>query len=210
MNKIVIFVTVAGVTACLFLPTSAIANPDVATDEASFAIFGNLPISGGQEFGNEDLIKIGVNPTRVDDLMSKQSPVSPDIISPASNNSLPAAPVSDSLAPEALLAPDLAAGDPRYDVLNQWKEKEGKTVFLRRGYWTGISPTGSGYGFGYEKLSNYHNLNTSALKAVTIYPRPVGGIIFKGGTKYNYETEVSHVTCSGWFIFRKCRDICGR
>jgi hypothetical protein len=56
------------------------------------------------------------------------------------------------------------------------------------------------------KIDQKHNLSLDAVKATTMYPRPTpAGKEQLGATTYNYRTEVNHVECSGWWIFRSCR-----
>ncbi|WP_157017981.1 hypothetical protein [Cryptosporangium arvum] len=96
-------------------------------------------------------------------------------------------------APPAWAAPK--PPDPRYDVVDSWSDATGATVYLRRGSWNGKT------GWGYEKVTRYHNLNVAAVRLTTRYPESRSLV---AGTKYNYVTPVHHVRCSGWWLFRRC------
>jgi hypothetical protein len=88
------------------------------------------------------------------------------------------------------------APDPRYKVVATWKDSKGATVYLRQGSWNGKS------GWGYGKISKYHNLSVAAVRTVTKYPQRRAHV---AGQKYNYYTPVEHVRCSGWWVFRRCK-----
>ncbi|WP_200303896.1 hypothetical protein [Streptomyces adelaidensis] len=96
-------------------------------------------------------------------------------------------------------APAAPAGN--FDVVGEWKDKDGWDAVMRTGYWNGANA-----GFGMTKIDQKHNLSLDAVKATTMYPRPTPeGKQPIGPTTYNYRTEVNHVECSGWWIFRSCR-----
>ncbi|UUU24997.1 hypothetical protein [Streptomyces sp. DSM 40750] len=101
-------------------------------------------------------------------------------------------------APAAVAAPSGS-----FDVVGggEWKDKDGWDAVMRRGYWNGANA-----GFGMTKIDQKHNLSLDAVKATTMYPRPTPeGKQQIAPTTYNYRTEVNHVECSGWWIFRSCR-----
>ncbi|GAA0442851.1 hypothetical protein ACFQ2B_35760 [Streptomyces stramineus] len=90
------------------------------------------------------------------------------------------------------------------DVVGEWTERDGWNTVMRRGYYDATTDRG----FGLTKVDQKHNLSLSAVKATTKYPRPgpTGKEPLAGSqTTYNYRTEVLHVKCSGWWIFRTCR-----
>ncbi|WP_372409029.1 hypothetical protein [Streptomyces luteireticuli] len=93
-----------------------------------------------------------------------------------------------------------APGDPAYRIVGEWKDKDNVTTTMRQGKWPG-----GDYGFGLTKVEQKHNLSLAAVRATTKYPRPNGGKWQQSGTTYNYVTDVLHVKCSGWWIFRTCR-----
>ncbi|MDT0452141.1 hypothetical protein [Streptomyces hesseae] len=105
-----------------------------------------------------------------------------------------------SAAEESAGKPALAAPDPAYNIVGEWKDKDGWDTTMRQGKWPG-----GDYGFGLTKVDQKHNLSLAAVKATTKYPRPTGGKKQQGGTSYIYVTDVLHVKCSGWWIFRTCR-----
>ncbi|MFI0909086.1 hypothetical protein [Streptomyces abikoensis] len=105
---------------------------------------------------------------------------------------------ADSAEKAAPAAP--AAPDPAYSIVGEWKDKDGWDTTMRQGKWPG-----GDYGFGLTKVDQKHNLSLAAVKATTKYPRPTGGKKQQGGTSYIYVTDVLHVKCSGWWIFRTCR-----
>lgn len=90
-------------------------------------------------------------------------------------------------------------GPQSYTIVAKWYDKHGNRVLVRNGYWTGST------GFGYAKVTQYHNLSLEALYDVTsryappVYPVP------DAGTSVLYKTPVVKVTCSGWYVFRKCK-----
>ena len=89
----------------------------------------------------------------------------------------------------------------RNDIVAEWKDKDGWDAVMRQGWWDGANA-----GFGMRKIDQKHNLSLDAVKATTMYPRPgPTGKENIGGTTWNYRTEVLHVECSGWWIFRTCR-----
>lgn len=55
-----------------------------------------------------------------------------------------------------------------------------------------------------SKLQTKHNVTWKVARAVTKYPAP-GGARLVSGTKWNYETPVSEIKCSGWWVFRSCK-----
>ncbi|GHC70298.1 hypothetical protein GCM10010507_56380 [Streptomyces cinnamoneus] len=90
------------------------------------------------------------------------------------------------------------------DLVGQWKERDGWTVYMRRGYYDPRRDKG----FGLAKIEQKHNLTMKAVRATTQYPRPgaAGKQKFAGyPDTWNYFTDVLHVKCSGWWIFRTCR-----
>ncbi|MEU7135649.1 hypothetical protein [Streptomyces sp. NPDC046261] len=90
------------------------------------------------------------------------------------------------------------------DVVGEWKERDGWDTVMRRGYYDPVLDRG----FGLTKVEQKHNLTLKAVRATTKYPRPgaTGKEPLSGSsTTYNYRTEVLHVRCSGWWIFRTCR-----
>ncbi|CAM5472420.1 hypothetical protein [Streptomyces aurantiogriseus] len=103
-------------------------------------------------------------------------------------------------AEEAPAAADAPPAD-RFDVVAEWKDRDGWDATMRKGWWNG-----GGGGFGLTKIDQKHNLSLDAVKATTMYPRPgPTGKEQIGPSTYNYRTEVLHVECSGWWIFRTCR-----
>ncbi|MCC2276692.1 MULTISPECIES: hypothetical protein [Streptomyces] len=90
------------------------------------------------------------------------------------------------------------------DLVGQWKDRDGWTVYLRRGYYDPARDRG----FGLTKIEQKHNLTMKAVRATTQYPRPgaAGKQQMNGRPNtYNYFTDVLHVKCSGWWIFKTCR-----
>ncbi|GHG49705.1 hypothetical protein [Streptomyces griseocarneus] len=90
------------------------------------------------------------------------------------------------------------------DIVGEWKERDGWNTVMRRGYYDPALDRG----FGLTKVDQKHNLSLAAVKATTKYPRPgaSGKEPLNGSsTTYNYRTEVLHIKCSGWWIFRTCR-----
>lgn len=54
------------------------------------------------------------------------------------------------------------------------------------------------------KINSKHNVTYKVARATTKYPAP--GKAWKvSGTKWNYETKVNQVKCSGWWVFEKCK-----
>ncbi|WP_018505844.1 hypothetical protein [Parafrankia discariae] len=86
--------------------------------------------------------------------------------------------------------------DPRYAVVASWTASTGDTVYLRQGSWNGTN------GWGYAKVTAYHNLNEAAVRATTLYPKVVREL---GPTTRRFETPVQHVSCRGKWIFRSCK-----
>lgn len=85
-----------------------------------------------------------------------------------------------------------------YATVSTWNDRQGRFTRLRLGYWTGSS------GFGYTKVKNYHNLTVAALKATT--KNYTSHWVESGPTRV-YLAPVNHISCSGWWIFRKCKVI---
>ncbi|MCQ8773105.1 hypothetical protein [Streptomyces telluris] len=89
-------------------------------------------------------------------------------------------------------------------LVGQWKDRDGWTVYMRQGYYDPVRDKG----FGLAKIEQKHNLTMKAVEATTKYPRPgaAGKQKFAGyPDTWNYFTDVLHVKCSGWWIFRTCR-----
>ncbi|MGW2767357.1 hypothetical protein [Streptomyces sp. NPDC001275] len=94
-----------------------------------------------------------------------------------------------------------AAPAGSYDVVAEWKDRDGGDAAMRQGWWNGANS-----GFGLAKIDQKHNLSLAAVKATTMYPRPgPTGKEQIGPSTYNWRTDVLHVECSGWWIFRTCR-----
>ncbi|MGH2369307.1 MAG: hypothetical protein ACRDI2_14025, partial [Chloroflexota bacterium] len=190
-----------GLTAAVNLGTAPVRAADGEPvrsgkiNEVSFAVFGALPQNLGAEFGHDELLAMGVDIAKVDTLQGRNSVAAPDTYPEL--DGAPATPGVGSDDPVQDLDPQaMAPTSSSYRVLSTWRERYGLRVYLRQGYWTGSS------GWGYTKLSRYHNLNTAAVRATTKYPRSRA---HTGGAAYRYETPVHHVRCSGWWIFRRCR-----
>ncbi|PJE97498.1 hypothetical protein CUT44_12520 [Streptomyces carminius] len=104
-------------------------------------------------------------------------------------------------AEESAAAPLQAPPADRNDIEGEWQDRDGWNAVMRKGWWDGGNS-----GFGMRKIDQKHNLSLDAVKATTMYPRPgPEGKENIGGTTWNYRTEVLHVECSGWWIFRRCR-----
>ncbi|MFG1922280.1 hypothetical protein [Cryptosporangium sp. NPDC048952] len=101
-----------------------------------------------------------------------------------------------SLAISSPAAADPKPPDPRYEVIASWKDNTGAVVYLRRGSWNGKN------GWGFEKVTRYHNLNIAAVRLTTQFPESRNHI---SGHKYHFTTPVHHVRCTGWWIFRDCQ-----
>lgn len=79
----------------------------------------------------------------------------------------------------------LAANSP---VLYQWKDQVNKTMLIR----SNIE----------SKIRTKHNLTWKVARTTTQY---AAKRYHQAGTTYRYETPVYRVTCSGVWIFRKCK-----
>ncbi len=174
-----------------------------STDTASFGVFGDLPYGIGETFESSVLEPYGVFDSQIDQIML--SPMAVDDSTPTTElddpGPLDAQSVDTSLTsdtssevPSGIEASATATSS--YSVITTWAEKRGWKVYLRYGYWNGSS------GWGWRKVTAYHNLNTSAVKATTKYPKSYWST---GGTSWKYRTPVNHVKCSGWWIFRSCK-----
>ena len=85
------------------------------------------------------------------------------------------------------------------DILWHWGDKSNRLIIYRRGYY--IAPN---RGWGDAKIQGKHNMSYKTAWATTRYPQP-GYPTGAGGSALEYRTPVYHVTCSGWWIFRKCK-----
>jgi hypothetical protein len=147
----------------------------------SFSLFdtnGSIPRSGS--FSITELSKYGVPEETVDRLIG------------ASDGSAVAEGASTTANAEPAPTP--------YEIVDTWEETEGWTTNMRQGYWN----TATDRGFGLTKIEEKHNLSLDAVKATTTWPRSEGGKVETGTNKFDYLTDVAHVECSGWWIFRDC------
>jgi len=93
---------------------------------------------------------------------------------------------SSGVSSTSLAAPMASASPTAY----AWTDFKGRYTPLRQNVVT--------------KLQSKHNVTWKVARAVTKYPAP-GGAKLVAGSKWNYETPVSEVTCSGWWVFRSCK-----
>lgn len=180
----------AGVTGAMLITGSSTISANAATPAtdadtaAVFAVFGDLKARTGEGVSLESLRRLGVDAATIDQLLGG------DVTHSAAN---PAPPRKESRA-------SAAASKDRYTVLETWKDRGGRTVVLRRGYYHRSSDSG----FGWWKAVRKHNLNKAAIRAGTKYAKTR---YHQSGTKYMYEMPVNKVKCDGWGPFRKCKVI---
>lgn len=157
---------------------SAQVGAQVATEveEPSFSVVGDWGLDIGDELTKDDLERMGV-PRDVLTPLERGG-------SGESTSTLGAGVRSEEWGGET--APD--AHKPNPYIFQKWKEKDGWRVNL----WSDAN----------HKIETKHNLNWKAVRATTRYPRIK---VNDGGRAYKYETPVHHVTCSGWWVFKKCR-----
>lgn len=116
-------------------------------------------------------------------------------------------------SPDGIALPDVSTDfDPRdfpesdarvpyiYDVMGSWTTKDNKTAVMRFGKWDPATRRG----WGYRKILDYHHLGMKEVKATTQYPRPSGGVIPGLASSVVYYTDVLHVRCRGFLIFKSC------
>ncbi len=184
-------------------------SPNATT---TFAIVGGN-LSVGQELNESQLVALGVDIEKVDTLASGGQ-INSDVdynfaadgtTFDASHTESPASgsTVNDGAVPgvpeEEYWESAAAIPTPNstYRVVSSWKDYRNRTVYLRLGW-----NNNAGRGFGYKKVVEYHNLNTSATKALTKYPSSVK---YKSGSAYEYRTVVHRIDCTGWWLWKKCR-----
>ncbi|MBT2384934.1 hypothetical protein [Streptomyces sp. ISL-11] len=176
--------TLAATAGLLAAAPASAAGTAPSTDRGSsgdveFSLFDRGPgLSKGSTFKLADLDRQGISKPAIEDLAAGRQ----------------ARPQADRQQAQA--GPD--------DVVGQWKERDGWDTVMRRGYYNPALDRG----FGLAKVEQKHNLSLKAVRATTKYPRPgpTGKEPLAGSrTTYNYRTEVLHVKCSGWWIFRTCR-----
>ncbi|GAA5226981.1 hypothetical protein GCM10025778_15140 [Paeniglutamicibacter antarcticus] len=144
----------------------------------AFSVVGDLGYSVGDEVNGDQLATIGVSETSITQFNSTPSAV-------AAVNQVAVADAPYAGDPTALLVAEAAAHAP---VQYTWKDNAGKTVNLRSNVNT--------------KIVNKHNLTWKVARTTTKYPARKS---FQSGTSWRFETPVYRVTCSGVWIFRKCK-----
>jgi hypothetical protein len=113
---------------------------------------------------------------------------------------------SESAEPASTAVPAKPTPPPDADTIEaEWKDVDGWDTVIRLGWWAGGTST---KGFGVRKIDQKHNLSIADVKATTMYPRPIGGKVRIPNTnRYEYRTDVLHIQCSGWWIFKSCRPV---
>jgi hypothetical protein len=188
-------ISVVGLSCLLVGPVagaSAATSPSSggASKVVDFGILGK-ELTPGQSVSVQTLSSWGVSQSEIDALpQSATSTEQLSVPSIAARDEAASRAAADVTANAAAASPD-----PRYAVVASWPV-QAHQVYLQQGYWTGTA------GFGYAKITQYHNLTVNAVKATTMYPR---GKVNQGGTTWQYETPVGHVECRGWWVFRRCR-----
>lgn len=180
-------------------------GPTPQAGDADFGVFtAGTPLSVGTDLTSSQLTALGVDTTTVSAYAGGSQPAWDAGTYYAGANQaadeLAGSSADVSAAVSAGAQPLATAPDPRYEVLWHWDESRGKLVNYRRGYYDDATKRG----FGDEKIMRKHNLNYKTTFTVTRYPQP-GSPSPQGGTSFEYRTPVSHVKCSGWLIFRRCR-----
>lgn len=174
--------------------TAAIA-PGINPMNVTFAVFGDVPESADGTVSVSDLAAVGVTDQDINIAMANYD-VNGGVWTNDGTEIHPTdfpIPTVDGPEPSGLETPD--ATNSAYRVLGSWNDSKGKKVALRAGSFY------NGNGWGYAKISTYHNLSSRAVKAATAYtPKKE----FVSGTKYEFSTPVKKVNCKGWGIFRKC------
>lgn len=166
-----------GTTLTLPVAAQAATAAPATSGTVAFAVFDTgAGIPRGRSFQLNDLANYGIPRQTVETLAAGEK--------------------ADEKAPTALAAPPA----DRFDIVGEWKDRDGGSVVMRKGWWDGGNA-----GFGMTKIDQKHNLSLAAVKATTMYPRPgPTGKEQIGPTTYNWRTDVLHVECSGWWIFRTC------
>lgn len=162
-------------------PSAAAATraPDRNSDVAFSVLDRGAKMPRGRQFALTDIQRHGVSRAQVEALGAGRS------IRPVTTNDV---------------ASVRAAANP-YGIAAEWREKDGWRTVIRNGRWDGANA-----GFGLAKVMGKHNLTIAAVRATTRYPRPGrSGKVREAGQKYHYRTEVHHIKCRGWWIFKRCR-----
>ncbi|WP_205704756.1 DNRLRE domain-containing protein [Kineococcus indalonis] len=90
-----------------------------------------------------------------------------------------------------------APRDPSYKVWASWRDVNGRTIYLRQGYYDAARDRG----FGLTKITQKHNLTTAAVRAGTRTVKPR----YVSGEKWEYAVPVYDVRCGrGLGVFRRC------
>lgn len=146
----------------------------------------------GDVLNEAQLTALGVRPSALDDQSWGRAPISPRTSSPGT----PVPGVTDSYT-----FPEFNARDAySYVVRGTWKTQDNRTGVVRQGRWDGVR------GFGLDKIEQFHNVGLAHVRTATQYPRPgPTGNYASSGTSRWYETDVLHVRCGGWWIFRTCK-----
>lgn len=115
-------------------------------------------------------------------MSSAEAPTMPASGLPTSLETTQSAPGSGD--PDAIVT--IVEVPSSYATVSTWYDRAKRFIRLRQGYWNGTS------GFGYTKISNYHNLNVRALQATTRYYTSAT----LSGTVRTYWAPVNYVVCS--------------
>ncbi|TDE29543.1 DNRLRE domain-containing protein [Nonomuraea mesophila] len=115
----------------------------------------------------------------------------------------PGEPTGDVQSPQPSPSSSTTADD-RDTVLTIWKERDGKRVYYRKGFYNSTLDDG----FGDTKVRLKHNLSQRAVAATTIYPRPNSGKTQQLGNamRWNYVTDVHLKSCEGFWLWQDCGD----
>lgn len=161
------------------------------TDVKFYSVAGDLPYGVNEEFPQSQLSQVGLGEYELAGAPQAEAPLSevPMQETPSSAEVSPseAADIGIQLAP---------APDGTYNVLSTFTDRQGRSMLIRRGWSDGL-----GGGFGYTKVTTYHNLSLRAVQAVS---RNYFSAV-TSGTKRTYSATVNYVTCYYRLGVRYCK-----
>ncbi|MEU6153079.1 hypothetical protein ABZ816_24070 [Actinosynnema sp. NPDC047251] len=176
--------------------------PAYADTEIEGAIYSPAELQVGISLTASALDALSVDASKIDTYMMGQVPAENQ---PPTETAPDPGPYPDpDFLDEPVPVPGAAADGPTvaaypiYEILDRWSDKYGATNIIRRGYYDSATDKG----FGNDKFYWKHNLTRAAVRTTTKYPRTRYHV---SGQKYQYETDVYHVRCTGWGPWRKCK-----
>lgn len=174
----VISIGASSVFANLPIADNGMLTLDTGALPDTFAVAGDLGYAVGDDVTGKQLATVGVSEANIAAFTSSPTAVI-EVNEPAVED------IPYAGDPAALQVAEAAAHAP---VKYTWKDNAGKTVNLRSNINT--------------KIINKHAITWKVARTTTRYPAKK---YLQSGTTWRFETPVYRVTCSGVWIFRKCK-----